>query len=257
MRAAGVLSMLIAVLFLVNAYGGDSPPTTTTQPPTTTTTTPPTTTTQPPTTTTTTPPTTTTQPPTTTTTTPPTTTTQPPTTTTTTPPTTTTQPPTTTTTTPPTTTTQPPTTTTTTPPTTTTQPPTTTTTTPPTTTTQPPTTTTTTAVDAKAEEYLNLLRRRVARYDAKYLFNIYSDDDLVFLARDFCSDWAQGVTLEEFYGTAEDVAYWVTEPTEIAVISEGGLGIEYSTAIDVWCPQYQSAFDAFVDDIIRIVRRRG
>ena len=247
--------MLIAVLFLVNACGGDSPPTTTTQPSTTTTT--PTTTTQPPTTTTT--PTTTTQPPTTTTT--PTTTTQPPTTTTT--PTTTTQPPTTTTT--PTTTTQPPTTTTT--PTTTTQPPTTTTT--PTTTTQPPTTTTTpttttqppttttTAVDAKAEEYLNLLRRRVARYDAKYLFNIYSDDDLVFLARDFCSDWAQGVTLEEFYGTAEDVAYWVTKPTEIAVLSEGGLGIEYSTAIDIWCPQYQSAFDAFVDEIIRIVRRRG
>ena len=155
---------------------------------------------------------------------------------------------------------QPTTTTTTTQPTTTTtttQPTTTTTTTQPTTTTTTTQPTTTTTIDAKAEQYLDLLRRRAARYNAEFLFNTYSDDDLVFLAQEFCSDWAHGVTLEEFYGTAQDVAYWVNDPTEVAVLSEGGLGIEFSTAIDVWCPQYRSAFDAFVDEIIRIVRRRG
>ncbi len=124
------------------------------------------------------------------------------------------------------------------------------------TTTQAPTTTTE-AVDSDDERYLALLRRRAPRYDANYLFNVYSDDDLVFLGRDFCSDLDRGVSLEALYGTPEENAYWVTEPTEVAVVSEAGLGIEYSTAIDIWCPKYRSTFDDFVDDIIDIIRRRG
>lgn len=90
-----------------------------------------------------------------------------------------------------------------------------------------------------------------------YLFNVYSDDELVFLGRDFCSDLARGVSLESLYGTAEEVAHWVTEPTEVAVISEGGLGIEYSAAIDVWCPEYRRAFDSFVAEVIGIVESRS
>ena len=138
--------------------------------------------------------------------------------------------------------------------TTTTNPP--TTTTEATTTTQA-TTTTTEAVDSDDGRYLTLLRRRAPRYDANYLFNIYSDDELVFVGRDFCSDLKRGVSLEVLYGTPQENAYWVTEATEVAVVSEAGLGIEYSTAIDVWCPEYRSAFDGFVDEIIDIVRRRG
>ena len=138
--------------------------------------------------------------------------------------------------------------------TTTTNPP--TTTTEATTTTQA-TTTTTEAVDSDDGRYLTLLRRRAPRYDANYLFSIYSDDELVFLGRDFCSDLERGVSLEVLYGTPQENAYWVTEPTEVAVVSEAGLGIEYSTAIDVWCPEYRSAFDDFVNEIIDIVRRRG
>ena len=110
--------------------------------------------------------------------------------------------------------------------------------------------------DREDREFLSLVRRRAPRYDSEYLFRTYSDEDLVFLGRDFCSELTSGVTFEVLFGEPASIARFVTQPDDVSVISEGGLGVEYLTAIDTWCPERRPEFDAFVADIKRIVQNR-